>query len=351
MRKLLLGTTALAAAATLSANVALAEVSITGSFEFTYQSHDPGTSTTGASNDEFSSDQDIAIKFEKKTDSGLTIGMYQKIETGGLGAQGAGDAATGVNSDENYIYINGGFGQIRLGSEDGAGDQLTRTAHDILGTPDALHGDLPSFHRSAASSSTGNLGDDNADLPTDIDDEANITYILPKMGGLTVGVSYRDAGSGAAENGDETEFAGKFEFAAGEVSGALHYGQHSQDGATVGATSLDASSMAIDLSMGNIRAVFAQAKKDVSATVETEITDFGVSYKINDGLNLAVVMTEVDENTGGETLDVTTVGASYTIASGLTAHLTYHDYDYKAGSSGETNDDGSNTTLSIVAKF
>ena len=66
MRKLLLGTTALAAAATLSANVALAEVAITGSYEFTYQSHDPGTTTSGASNDEFSSDQDIAIKFEKK---------------------------------------------------------------------------------------------------------------------------------------------------------------------------------------------------------------------------------------------------------------------------------------------
>ena len=41
MRKLLLGTTALAAAATLSANVALADVTITGGMEFTYEDHDP----------------------------------------------------------------------------------------------------------------------------------------------------------------------------------------------------------------------------------------------------------------------------------------------------------------------
>ena len=38
MRKLLLGTTALAAAATLSANAALADVSISGYYEWKYQS-------------------------------------------------------------------------------------------------------------------------------------------------------------------------------------------------------------------------------------------------------------------------------------------------------------------------
>ena len=348
MRKLLLTTTALVAAGAICTAATASDFSISGDFKWSYDERDSGISVDGASGDRMYTEQNVTMKWVNKTDSGLEISMHTTLNSEGAG----GNASEIVTNEENAIKIKGGFGTIQLGNDDGAGDQLTRTAHDILGTPDALHGDLPAFHRSAATSgTTGNLGDDNADLPTDIDDEANITYILPKMGGLTVGVSYRDAGTGASENGDETEFAGKFEFAAGEVNGALHYGQHSQDGATVGATSLDASSMAIDLSMGNIRAVFAQAQKDVSATVESEITDFGVSYKINDGLNLAVVMTEVDENTGGETLDVTTVGASYTIASGLTAHLTYHDYDYKAGSSGETNDDGSNTTLSIVAKF
>lgn len=344
MRKLLLTTTALVAAGAISTAATASDFSISGNYKWSYDERDSGINTAGESGDRMYTEQNFTFNWVNKTDSGLEISMHAAINSEGAG----GNASEIIKNEENAIKIKGGFGTIQLGSDDGAGDQLTRTAHDILGTPDALHGDLPAFHRSTGN---GNLGDDNADLPTDIDDEANITYILPKMGGLTIGASYRDAGSGAAENADESEIAGKFDFTAGEVTGSLHYGQHNQDGATVGATSLDASSMAVDVSMGNIRAVYAQAKKDISATVETEITDFGISYKVNDGLSIAVVQTEVDENTGGETLDVTSVGATYTIVSGLTASLTYHDYDYKPGSSGETADDGSNTTLSIVASF
>ena len=56
----------------------------------------------------------------------------------------------------------------------------------------------------------GNLADDNADLVNDIGDENNITYIMPAMGGLTLGASYKDAGDDAAANADETVFAAKY---------------------------------------------------------------------------------------------------------------------------------------------
>ena len=109
--------------------------------------------------------------------------------------------------------------------------------------------------------------------------------------------------------------------------------------------------MAIDLTMGNIRAVYATSQVDVSSTVETEITDFGVHYTMANGMTIAAVQTEVEENTGGETLNVTSVGSTYTIASGLKASLTYHDYDYDNGTSSETDDDGSATIFSITASF
>ena len=48
MRKLLLSTTALAAAATLSANTVLADVSISGAMEWTYESFDRGSAILGA---------------------------------------------------------------------------------------------------------------------------------------------------------------------------------------------------------------------------------------------------------------------------------------------------------------
>ena len=42
----------------------------------------------------------------------------------------------------------------------------------------------------AGMNGAGNLVDDNADLILDINDQNNITYILPTMGGLTIGASY-----------------------------------------------------------------------------------------------------------------------------------------------------------------
>jgi len=337
MRKLLLTTTALMTAATLS-TAALADVTITGGMEFTYESHDPGTTTTGASNDDFSSDQNIVLKFENKTDSGLTIGMVQNIESDGD------DGVSDASSDENYMYIKGGFGTIELGNNDGAGDQLTRTASDLVG-PDALS------DNGGGMNGAGNLADDNADLILDINDANNITYILPAMGGLTVGASFYDAGQGAAENGDITVVAAKYAFTSGAVKGSLHYGSSNTGGASAGDSSLNSTSMGIDITSGAFRAVIAKGEADVTSAIKTNVTDYGVQYNLGNGITLAAVGTQIDENTGGETSDITTMSVKYNIASGLTAFATYHDYDYAPGTSGGTADDGSKTLFTIVSKF
>jgi hypothetical protein len=338
MRKLLLGTTAIAAAATLSTNVALADVSISGAMEFTYKSQDSGNAATGASQDSFVTDNDVAISFTNKTDSGLEIFMVSKIEQ-----------ISGIASDEAYMGVKGGFGTLTFGQDDGAGDQLTRTAHDLVG-PDALNDGGGSVL--GAKASDGNLSDDNADLIDDVNDENAITYILPTMGGLTIGATYKDAGSDASSNADETVIAAKYAFESGAVKGSIHYGNNNISGATAGAASTNSDSMAIDVSTGPIRAVIAKAEDEVSSTVTTEVTDYGIQYNVGNGLTLAVVGTQVEENTGGETSDITTVSAKYNIASGLDAYLTYHDYDYEDGTTGTTaDDDGSYTQVTLKATF
>jgi len=331
MRKLLLGSTALAAATSMATSVALADVSVSGSYEFTYISQDSGIASAGSSFDSFTNDSDVTFSFTNKTDSGLTIGMHVVMEGG--------------NEDESNMTIQGGFGKLQLGADDGAGDQLTRTAHDLVG-PDALNDG-----GGTVLGSGGNLADDNADLINDVNDQNAITYILPSMGGLTIGATYRDAGSGTANNDDETVVAAKYAFTSGAVSGSIHYGSNNIGGTTAGAASLNSSSMALDISTGPFRAVIAKAESDVDTTVTTEVTDYGIQYNVGNGLTLAAVGTQVEENTGGETSDITTVSAKYNIASGLDAYLTYHDYDYAAGSSGETDDDGSWTQVTIKATF
>lgn len=332
MRKLLLGSTALAAASTLATNVVLADVSVSGSYEFTYVSQDSGIASTGSSFDNFTNDSDVKFSFTNKTDSGLTIGMHVVMENGA--------------EDESNMTISGGFGKLQLGADDGAGDQLTRTAHDLVG-PDALNDG-----GGAVLGSGGNLADDNADLINDVNDQNAITYILPSMGGLTIGATYRDAGSGTNNNDDETVVAGKYAFESGAVKGSIHYGVNNIGGTTAGAGSLNSSSMALDVSTGPFRAVIAKAESDVTTAITTEVTDYGIQYNVGNGLTLAAVGTQVEENTGGETSDITTVSAKYNIASGLDAYITYHDYDYEDGTTATTaDDDGSWTSVTIKATF
>ena len=352
MRKLLLSTTALIAAGAI--NVASADVSITGDYTFSYQDYSTGLTVDNLSGDRMRNTGHIKFSFSNKTDSGLDIGMKTVLHFDGYS-----NADTDQNiMDEHALYIKGGFGTLQLGSDDGIGDQLTRSASDLIGKDALNSGETNSFHTGTTANYSGNIGgnlrDDNADLPgDDIDDEANITYTLPQMGGLTAGVSFRDGGTGVDQNDDKTEMAAKYEFTSGDVTGSLHYGTLTFDkSGTTTTVDSDASSMGVDVSMGPIRAVFASAQIDTTtANVETEIQDFGIQYKATDTLTLAAVQTEVKENTGGETLDVTSVSATYTIASGLTAYVTYHDYDYDNGLSGATDDDGSATMFSIKATF
>jgi hypothetical protein len=340
MKNKLLSTTALIGLVSFISSPVLADVSITGGMEFTYTSQDKGdAAVNGASDDYFSSDQEVLLAFTKKTDSGLTIGMYADLESSGT------EAVSSLNSDENYITIEGGFGYLQLGNKDGVGEQFTPTASDLIG-PDGTDDNAPQFY-----SSTGSLGTQQASLINTIGDENNITYILPSIGGLTVGASFKDAGDGATENADETVIAAKYEFESGAVKGSLTYADNSISGATSGASSTNSSAMGITLSSGPVTFIYAHAEDDQSTTIETEADDYGISYQVNDALTLAVTGTEITESTGGESLDVTSVALSYNITSGLDAYLTYHDYDYKAGTSGATSDDGSATAITLAATF
>jgi len=340
MKNKLLSITILIGLVSFISSPVLAEVSITGGMEFTYTSQDKGdASVTGASDDYFSSDQEVIIGFINKTDSGLTIGMYQDIEAAGTGA------VSTLESDKNYMTIEGGFGYLQLGNKDGVGEQFTPTASDLIG-PDGTDDNAPQFY-----SSTGSLGTQQASLINTIGDENNITYILPTMGGLTVGASYKDAGDGAADNADETEVAAQYEFESGVIKGSLHYSSNNISGASAGDGSTNSSAMGITISSGPVEFIFASAEDDQSTTIKTEANDYGISYQVNDALIIAVTGTEITESTGGESLDVTSVALNYNITSGLDAYLTYHDYDYKAGTSGATSDDGSVTAITLATTF
>ena len=70
MRKLLLSSTALIAAASISSH-AVADVSVSGGFEWRYTSVSSGIAASDGT--EFGTDNTVTIKFTNKTDTGLSL--------------------------------------------------------------------------------------------------------------------------------------------------------------------------------------------------------------------------------------------------------------------------------------
>ena len=322
MRKLLLGTTALAAAATLSANAALADVSISGYYEWKMNSTSSQVAATDGTS--FSSDSEIKFSFSNKTDSGLTIGMVTEMTSDG------GDTAI----DESSLSIAGGFGKVVLGQNDDVGDNYGVASSD-----------LPKEEIMTAGQSDS-IGIHNADISGLEADSNKVAYHLPAMGGLTAGVSYMD--SGETGSADSTSVGFKYSMDAAGASVTI-------GGATTtteaSAQDEDTQVIGVSVNSGNITANVSQATLELSG-VDEESTGAAVSFKVSDGMTFTVHTTETEDNSTSEEYTNTGAEIAYTIASGLTAYINVEDYDYKVGtSSGNTADSGTASKLTIKATF
>jgi len=348
MRKLLLGTTALAAAATLSANAALADVSISGYYEWKYQS----TSSDIAANDgtTFGSDSEIAFKFSNKTDSGLDLGLTVEMFSDG-------DEAN--NTDEASLSIAGGFGKLVLGQNDGVGDN-----YGVAST------DLPAEEIYAGIGTANDMVIINGDINGLSGDSNKVSYHLPAMGGLTAGVSFMN--SGAAGSADSTEFGAKYSMDAGGAAITLGVATGTTEASS---TDIDSQVMGIKISSGNITAAVSQSTYEAAARAavagtassttaarvapitamdqaDEESIGAAVSFKVNDGLTITAHTAETDDGQTTESYSNAGVEIAYTIASGLTAYINVEDYDYKQGTGSAGADNaGTASKLTIKATF
>ena len=321
MRKLLLSTTALAAAATLSANTAIADISISGYYEWKYTSQSSDITTQDGTS--FSNDSEIKFSFTNKTDSGLTIGMVTELESD--------DGDTAIN--EGSMSISGGFGKLVLGGNDGVGDDYGVASTDLPGEEIYATG-------------TDTLTILNADISGMSGDANKVSYHLPAMGGLTAGVSYMD--SGVAGSADSTEVGFKYGMSAAGAAVTIGGATATTENST---QDIDSQVIGVKVASGDITAVVSQATYEASSTDE-ESTGAAVQFKVSDAMIFTVHTAETDDSTSKEEYTNTGAEIKYTIASGLTAFLNVEDYDYKVGSSsGTTADSGTVSKLTIKATF
>jgi hypothetical protein len=328
MRKLLLTSSALVAAASIS-SYAIADVSVTGEFEWKYIQQ--AADQTTKDGDDFSMDNEIVISFSNKTDSGLTIGG--KMELGNYSDDSANTTAV---IDESVLTISGGFGTFRLGSEDSIHETFGVTEVDLI--------DEEGNGRFTGNSISGNAGEQGST------DTNKIAYITPAMGGFKAGISVEDSGSGTMAS-DMTAMGASYTMPLADGSLLIEYNQSTKDGTT----DIDTTNMGATFTMGAMSLIVASMTKEQGTTNDEEGTGFAIKYDMGGGMTIAASTTEVEDTattSGGENEKYTAnIGeVVYTVAPGLKAKVTYTDYEYKDG--GATGDDsGQITQLTLTAAF
>ena len=330
MRKLLLGTTALAAAATISANSALADVTISGSYEFKYLSR--SSNDTAKDGTTFThGDTDMVVNFTNKTDSGLDLTFRYDI-----GAVGSTDGG-GLTIDEASLAIAGGFGKVVLGMDDDAADAYNIDEMDLIA-------EEPSATMTSSSISGNSAVDGN--------DKMKVAYHLPAMGGLTAGISHTD--SGVAGSADVTSYGARYAMSAGGAAITLGYAAITEDNAT---EDKEQTNMGMKVVSGDISLILSQGSFEMS---DEDRDDQGaaLSYKLPNGMTLgAFTFKSEDDDDAGEEYTASGAEIQYNIASGLKATITVVDYDYKVTDSTHeattalNADSGTMTQLTIGATF
>ena len=342
MRKFLLSSTSLVAAATI-ASYASADVSVSGNFDWKYSNISSNVAASDGT--KMGQDHEVVISFSNKTDSGLTIsGRYDvDADTDGI--------------DESSISIAGGFGTITLGANDGVSDAFGVTEQDLIN--DEPH--LAKFGSYASASSTATIGIATNAGETNASGDANkIAYITPSFGGFKAGYSFADAGVGTATtNTTDMGFSYTFPLEGGSV--LAEYNQSTKDG-TSAAAEFKSTNYGVTVTMGAVSFIASTSTAEEATagsnalTEDIEANGFAVKYDLGGGLTIAASTMEsedaIDKSGANKEKYSSNIGeVSYSIAPGLTANITYNDYDYKAGNTGNDADGGSITQLTINATF
>ena len=337
MKKILLGSTAIVAAGMIasvpSADAASKmKLGVGGYMEqwigFTSGDDGVGQDYSGIN---IVSDPEIFFKGKTKLDNGLEVGVNVQLE----GTQ------NGDQIDEQYMFVNGGFGQIIIGDENSAQYKMHYAPSDFgigMNSGDNTVWNKPVQDAEGDSISMGShyrspFGA-TAVEPDAVNDSAKISYFTPRVSGFQLGLSYApDAAQDGnalpnrdAVNSDYIMVGANFKQKMGGMSVGISGGYGTVTDAAEGGTEPEATNFGIKLGMGGISAGVSYANFSDSGNNDQEGINAGVAYSSGPmGVSLAYYHGEKDGNNGSAATldgqaerDIIHLSAKYAMGPGVT---------------------------------
>ena len=386
MKKVLLATTALIAASAFAAP-AKAEMEVTVGGYTAFQAGFFDNDTANSSDRDFTSEAQIAIRADGTADNGLQYGAKVLL-----------DASTSdtANSDETSLYLAGGWGRVELGDDDGASELVVFAPTVGIGQ---INGSYDDFINGNAKAHIVNDRGDHNFTAIDSDDSTKVTYFTPKFSGFQAGVSYApeyqgfnvfgfagvagSAGENVALLEDSTLASDIFEL------GLAYEGSFSGVDVKVGGNYVMASATDadVDLVTGGVQTLEDVRAWSLGAQVGYNGFKFGGGYThdgdslqlegvANDsvhswnigatyengpwGVGISYLDTDFDTNAFAKSVNVTTavggdytalvLGATYTVAPGLTTGTDFAFYERDANGTAN-DDDGFVALVDVTAAF
>ena len=202
LKNLALGTTALIGVGLLGGVSALpaaaAEVKPGGALDVTITGF-LRAEAGGGDQDDLQRDANKANGLDFRNDSEVHVLARGKSEQTGLeyGATVEFEADTNqsFNTDETWMFLRGGWGELRMGDEDGVVDNSIIGGQTIAAGTGGIDG---------STFVVANIAGEGV-FPTETGDQTKIRYYTPSFGGFSVGVSYTPTSQvvdGSGFNGD-----------------------------------------------------------------------------------------------------------------------------------------------------
>ena len=343
MKKVLLGTSAIALAGAFAAPASAVEWDVSvGGFMTQHVGVAAGVEIDNAVGEDYDgvdvlSNTEIIFAPSITLDNGLQFGANVQLEGNTSGDQ----------IDESYMFIKGSFGEVNIGSENSAGYKMTYAAPNVTAMP-INSGSISAFIPFSGGGGVSTLGGifRNAKGSSFVEVGANndaqrITYYSPRFAGFQIGASYARDGSQdsslAGDNIDGAAFSNIFDVGANyvqsfgdfdvAVSGRWGIAQNDTDLGDTFDTDDNAQVFAVGANVGfaGITVGGAFAESNNSGALDSQGYSAGVSYETGPwGVSATYYLGEgVDaENIGAvtkndEEFQAILIGGSYALAQGV----------------------------------